>query len=147
MNPDVELGKSPLRVVEHFCANQNALSALWVIQRDPEDCVDVSGQSFKKDIALKEAFYNQVFPGDFRPIEIMEMKNISLAVSQDGSIYTRKKTIPALFNSGFYLDIPMDYEGKKLNGKGLLNNRVKQMMFTVLYDYDQHRFWQSVIII
>ena len=140
MNPDVELGKSPLRVVEHFCANQNALSALWVIQRDPEDCVDVSGQSFKKDIALKEAFYNQVFPGDFRPIEIMEMKNISLAVSQDGSIYTRKKTIPALFNSGFYLDIPMDYEGKKLNGKGLLNNRVKQMMFTVLYDYDQHRF-------
>lgn len=51
-----------------------------------------------------------------------------------------RKTIPALFNSGFYLDIPMDYEGKKLNGKGLLNNRVKQMMFTVLYDYDQHRF-------
>ena len=24
MNPDVELGKSPWRVVEHFCANQNA---------------------------------------------------------------------------------------------------------------------------
>ena len=53
-----------------------------MIQRDPEDCVDVSGQSFKKDIALKEAFYNQVFPGDFRPIEIMEMKNISLEIGR-----------------------------------------------------------------
>lgn len=62
-----------------------------MIQRDPEDCVDVSGQSFKKDIVLKEAFIIKFFPGDFRPIEIMEMKNISLAVSQDGSIYTRKE--------------------------------------------------------
>lgn len=133
-----DLGSEPIQILEHFCSSKaNVLSSFWIVQGGPEGCIDVSGETFKKEITLEDAFIDGQLPEGLEPVKMMDMKWLTMVADRDGKIYSRKKSTPDLFNSGYFLDMPLTYKGKTVNGLGIVNTRCKDLEYCVVLDQDR----------
>lgn len=137
-----ELGSGPVRVLEHFANTRNSedLGHFWVIQHGGQGCVDLSGNDFTKDILLNNIFLDGQIPEDFKPIDMIDMRWITCVVNQDGKVYTRKKLTDALFNSGYFINRPLMFEGQEVDGSRMVLAPFSAFNYTVMYDKIHNRF-------
>lgn len=137
-----ELGSQPVKVLEHFCDQfgEENIGRFWIVQKGGEGCVDLSGSTFLKTAVLKDVFLKGSLPAGFVPYDMIDMKWITLAIGEDGSIYSRKKETVALFNSGYFLDRPLTYENKPVDGRHMILAPFADMALTLMYDEPNRRF-------
>ena len=136
---DEELGSEPVRVLEHF-AGGGDLGNFWVLQNGGQGCVDLSGQDFTKDVLLNNIFLDGNLPTDFKPIDMIDMKWLTCVVNHDGKVYTRKKLTDQLYNSGYFIDRPLIFEGEEVDGSRFVLAPFAGLGFTVMYDKVNNRF-------
>jgi hypothetical protein len=134
-----ELGSEPVRVLEHF-ANGASVGNFWILQNGGQGCVDLSGHDFTRDILLNDIFLDGNLPADFKPIDMIDMKWLTCVVDHDGKVYTRKKLTNQLFNSGYFINRPLMFEEKEVDGTGLVRAPFADLGFTVMYDKVHNRF-------
>lgn len=136
------LGTEPVKLLEHFCDQwgEENIGRFWVIQRGGEGCIDVSGSTFLKTAVLKDIFLKGNLPEGFVPYDMIDMKWITLAVAENGKIYSRKKETVELFNSGYFLNRPLAYQNREVDGRHLILAPFAEMALTLMYDEPDNRF-------
>lgn len=112
------LGSQPISVyphwVEQYTGEDPNISWLWVAQKGGQGAVDVSGSSYQREGALSQMFLN-AYPKDLVPQAVIDLQCLTMAVGEDGTVYTRVKENNLLFNTSRFIDSPLmsDAEGKK----------------------------------
>lgn len=139
-----EAGTGPIKVLEHFTdlweGEDTRMGRFWVIQKGAPGPIQISGRSFLRTKTLEESFRGKVFPQGFVPYDMIDMKWITLAVSENGKIYTRKKETFQLFNTGEFLDQPLRFEGKDVDGRNLIWGPYADIDYTLMYDKPNNRY-------
>lgn len=116
------LGSQPISVyphwVEPFDGEDRGISWLWVAQKGGQGTVDVSGSSYQREGVLSQMFLN-AYPKDLVPQAVIDLQCLTMAIGENGAIYTRVKENNLLFNTSRFIDTPLtsDAEGKvKVDG-------------------------------
>lgn len=109
------LGGQPSSVYPHWTEQWDGedpgISWLWVAQKGGQGAVDISGSSYQKEGVLSGMFLNG-YPSDMNPQAVIDLQCLTLAVSEDGSVYTRVKDNNLLFNTGKFLNEPLTSDDK-----------------------------------
>ena len=82
-------------------------------------------------------FLSKSYPEGFVPVGVIDMQFLTMAIGEDGTIYTRVKDSNLLFNSSNFLDRPLtsDEEGKvKVDGSMIAYAPFDEHGGMVLYD-------------
>ena len=109
-----ELGEGPIALQEHYREpvewSENIVGNVCVFQSS--GAVDLNGESFEKEIALKDAFDSYpegrttLYPGTF-----MDWVDV---VSDDlGQLYSRVKSVATVYNSEYFLNVPLKCDGEE----------------------------------
>ena len=133
------LGTKPVKTLEHYSGEWGAIGQHWIIQQGEGGCIDVSGTTFKKDIRLEETFLNGL-PANFQPVDMIDTRWLTLIVNANGDVYTRKKLTDKLYNSGYFLSDPLEFEGEKVDGRNMVLAPFADFGFTLFYDKQHNRF-------
>ena len=118
----VPMGTQPVSMYPHWTERwdgEDKTSWLWVAQKGGQGAVDISGSSYKQEGILSQMFLSKSYPEGFVPVGVIDMQFLTMAIGEDGTIYTRVKDSNLLFNSSNFLDRPLtsDEEGKvKVDG-------------------------------
>ena len=124
-------------MLEHFAA-RGGIGHFWVLQNGGQGCVDLSGEDFTKDILLNDIFLDGNLPVDFKPIDMIDMKWLTCVVNHDGKVYTRKKLTNQLYNSGYFIDRPLEFENEEVDGSRMVLAPFSDLNYTVMYDKVHH---------
>lgn len=84
-----------------------------------QGAVDVSGSSYQREGVLSQMFL-EGYPQDLVPEAVIDLQCLTMAVGEDGTIYTRVKESNLLFNTSRFINTPLtsDAEGKvKVDGR------------------------------
>lgn len=116
------LGSQPVSIyphwVEQWDGEDPGISWLWIAQKGGQGAVDVSGSSYQREGALSQMFL-EGYPQDLVPEAVIDLQCLTMAVGEDGTIYTRVKESNLLFNTSRFINTPLtsDAEGKvKVDG-------------------------------
>lgn len=116
------LGSQPVSMyphwVEQWDGEDRMISWLWIAQKGGQGAVDVSGSSYQREAQLSQMFL-EGYPNNFAPEAVIDLQCLTMAVGEDGTIYTRVKESNLLFNTSRFLNTPLtsDVEGKvKVDG-------------------------------
>ena len=119
------LGSQPTHMSVHYVNMWNSEDVtgwVWVSQKGGQGCVDLSGSSYRREGLLPSMFLAGHYPDHFTPNAVFDLRMLTLAVGEDGSIYTRVKENDLLFNSGYFLgDRPLTYTKSTTDGKTVSN--------------------------
>lgn len=143
---DEELGTNPLFVREHNADIFPSYGHVTVFQEGGDGSVDLDGTSMRKDILLVDAFSGHVYPEDFHPVNAEFMDNVHLIQNYDGKIYSKIKETLELFQSGYYIHIPLMFENKEIRIDRLVNTiREQSRQMTLVHsvgtpDSPENRF-------
>ena len=92
-------------------------------------------------------FLSKSYPEGFVPVGVIDMQFLTMAIGEDGIIYTRVKDSNLLFNSSNFLDRPLtsDEEGKiKVDGSMIAYAPFDEHGGMVLYD---KKFFRNICIL
>lgn len=116
------MGSQPVSMyphwVEQWDGEDRMISWLWIAQKGGQGAVDVSGSSYQREAQLSQLFL-EGYPNNFAPEAVIDLQCLTMAVGEDGTIYTRVKESNLLFNTSRFLNTPLtsDVEGKmKVDG-------------------------------
>lgn len=137
-NGEILDGK-PIKVYEHFRNAQWGadvdMGNYWILQSGTDNnAIDIDGTSFVKDATLESMFLGGTYPNGFKPYDMVDMIYITLAISTDGKVYSRKKDDINLHNSGYFLDLPMTYNGAEIDGRKFVRAPYTDCAFTMFYN-------------
>lgn len=111
-----ELGSGPIALQEHWRDavdyNDDVVGNICVFQES--GAVDLEGSGFTKEIDMKDAFMGKnypaantvLYPGSF-------LKYTDVVCDQDGKLYSRLKISPSVYNSEYFLPVPLKVSGEK----------------------------------
>lgn len=123
VNGGNSLRGQPVSLTQHFVSYwdsdgpEDLTSWLWLVQRGGEGCIDISGSSYQMQGSLPAMFVNGGYPQGFVPQRVYDMLYYTMAIGEDGKIYTRVKDSHTLFNSSYFVDdIPLSYEQQPVDG-------------------------------
>lgn len=123
MNGGGSLGGQPVSLTQHFVSfwssdgPEDLTSWLWLVQKGGEGCIDISGSSYQIQGSLPAMFVNGGYPQGFEPQRVYDMMCYTMAIGEDGTIYTRIKDSYTLFNSSYFVnDVPLSYEQQPVDG-------------------------------
>lgn len=123
MNGGGSLGGQPVSLTQHFVSSwasdgpEDLTSWLWLVQKGGQGCIDISGSSYQIEGSLPAMFVNGGYPQGFEPQRVYDMLCYTMAIGEDGKIYTRIKESYTLFNSSYFVnDVPLSYEQQPVDG-------------------------------
>lgn len=109
-----ELGSGPIALQEHYREgvdwNDEVIGNVCVFQKS--GAVDLNGESFEKEIEMKEAFDGYPEGIVLHPGTFMDFTDV--LVDQEGRLYSRIKAVSTVFNSDYFLPEPLTFEGEVL---------------------------------
>ncbi len=112
-NGGQKLGRGALCMREHYCTGEDAdVGQYWIFTED--GAKDLEGIGFTKDIDLNQTFMGGSVPAGAVIQGGVFMKIADILYDQNGCLYSRVKSDPQLFNSDYFLDDPIKYDGKVL---------------------------------
>lgn len=146
-NGGESLGSKPISINQHFVTQwggQDETSWLWLVQKEGQGCVDISGSTYQTEGRLADMFLNGSYPEGFEPQQVYDFYLLSMAVGTDGRIFTRVKESYELFNTSQFLNDPvLSYNGKPVDGTMIVNEPSFMDQFGVLlYDKNSKRYLQ-----
>ena len=110
---DGELGTGPISMQVHFREgvdwNDEIIGNVCVFQES--GAVDFSGESFAKEIDMKDAFDGGIYPEGVTvvyPGTFMDM--IDVLMDQKGRLYSRLKASSEVYNSEYFLHMPLCFD-------------------------------------
>ena len=116
------LGSQPVSMYPHWVecwdGEETRISWLWIAQKGGQGAVDVSGSTYQREAQLSQMFL-EGYPKGFVTEAVIDLQCLTMAIGQDGTVYTRVKENNLLFNTSRFLNIPLtsDAEGKmKVDG-------------------------------
>lgn len=142
----VPMGTQPVSMYPHWTERwdgEDKTSWLWVAQKGGQGAVDISGSSYKQEGILSQMFLSKSYPEGFVPVGVIDMQFLTMAIGEDGTIYTRVKDSNLLFNSSNFLDRPLtsDEEGKvKVDGSMIAYAPFDEHGGMVLYDKNSSQY-------
>ena len=142
----VPMGTQPVSMYPHWTERwdgEDKTSWLWVAQKGGQGAVDISGSSYKQEGILSQMFLSKSYPEGFVPVGVIDMQFLTMAIGEDGIIYTRVKDSNLLFNSSNFLDRPLtsDEEGKiKVDGSMIAYAPFDEHGGMVLYDKNSSQY-------
>lgn len=142
----VPMGTQPVSIYSHWTEpwdGEDKNSWLWVAQKGGQGAIDISGSSYKREGLLSQMFLSKSYPEGFVPEAVIDMQFLTMAVGEDGTIYTRIKDSNLLFNSSNFLDRPLtsDKEGKvKVDGSMIAYAPFDEHGGMLLYDKNSSQY-------
>lgn len=140
------LGSQPISVyphwVEAFDGEDPGISWLWVAQKGGQGAVDVSGSSYQREGMLSQMFLN-AYPKNLVPQAVIDLQCLTMAIGEDGAVYTRVKENNLLFNTSRFIDSPLtsDAEGKvKVDGSMIAYAPFAEHGGLLLYDKNSGQY-------
>lgn len=116
--PDVylgELGTGPIALQEHWREaidwNDEVVGNVCVFQKS--GAVDLEGTGFTKEIDMKDAFVGQQYPAAntvLYPGSFITFTDV--VCDQDGKMYSRLKMAAEVYNSEYFLPVPLKVSGE-----------------------------------
>lgn len=137
------LGSQPISMSVHYVnmfESEDKASWVWIAQKGGQGCMDLSGSSYKTEGRLPEMFLSGGYPDGFQPQSVVDLKFLTMAIGEDGTTYTRVKESDVLFNSGYFLDRPLTFEDKKVDGTHLVVAPFAEHGGILLYDKNSSRY-------
>lgn len=140
-----ELGRGPLALQVHFRQSvdykDEVVGNVCVFQQS--GAVDLSGETFEKQIDLSEAFdgghYPEgavIYPGTF-------MDRIDVVADQYGQLYSRFKAVSTVYNSEYFLQEPLAFgeENEPLKACRVIRGfyRANRTGYALIYDGGKKR--------
>lgn len=113
-----ELGNGPIALQEHWRESidygytDNVVGNVCVFQK--RGAVDLEGSGFTKEIDMKDAFVGKKYPADntvLYPGSFLQFTDI--VCDQDGKLYSRLKLSQTVYNSEYFLQVPLKVSGEK----------------------------------
>lgn len=109
---DGELGTGPIALQEHYREGVNwsetIIGNVCVFQES--GAVDLNGESFEKEIAMKDAFDGYPEGVVLQPGTFMDW--VDVLPDQNGQLYSRVKSVTTVYNSEYFLNIPLKCTGE-----------------------------------
>ena len=142
----VPMGTQPVSMYPHWTERwdgEDKTSWLWVAQKGGQGAIDISGSSYKQEGILSQMFLSKSYPEGFVSVGVIDMQFLTMAIGEDGTIYTRVKDSNLLFNSSNFLDRPLtsDKEGKiKVDGSMIAYAPFDEHGGMVLYDKNSAQY-------
>ena len=140
------MGTQPVSMYPHWTERwdgEDKTSWLWVAQKGGQGAIDISGSSYKQEGILSQMFLSKSYPEGFVSVGVIDMQFLTMAIGEDGTIYTRVKDSNLLFNSSNFLDRPLtsDKEGKiKVDGSMIAYAPFDEHGGMVLYDKNSAQY-------
>ena len=85
---------------------------------------------------MEETFLNGL-PANFQPVDMIDTRWLTLIVNANGDVYTRKKLTDKLYNSGYFLSDPLEFEGEKVDGRNMVLAPFADFGFTLFSIFNQ----------
>ena len=102
-----ELGTGPIALQEHYREqidwDETVVGNVCVFQQS--GAVDLNGESFEKEIAMKDAFDGYPEGVVLQPGTFMDW--VDVLTDQDGKLYSRVKSVASVYNSEYFLNTPL----------------------------------------
>lgn len=110
---DEPLGSGPTHIMEHYREaidwHEDVVGNVCIFQES--GAVDLEGVGFTKEIDMVDAFDGATFPnGAIYPGTFMEY--LDVVTDAKGRLYSRVKLVSTVFNSEYFLQEPVLYEGE-----------------------------------
>ena len=140
------MGSQPVSMYPHWTEpweGEDDTSWLWVAQKGGRGAIDLSGTSYRQEGVLSQMFVDKTYPEGFTPAKVIDMQFLTMAVGEDGTIYTRVKESNLLFNSSAFVDRPLtsDKDGKmKVDGSMIGYSRFDTHGGILLYDKNSGQY-------
>jgi hypothetical protein len=140
------MGTGPVSVYPHWTTRwggEDNVSWVWVAQKGGESALEVSGSSYQQQTTLVPMFLKQTYPEGFVPAAVMDLQILSLAIGEDGTIYTRVKDANLLFNTGRFIDRPLTSDDKgelKVDGSMIAYGRFDCQGGLLCYDKNSGQY-------
>ena len=140
------MGTGPMSVYPHWTSSwggEEEASWLWVAQKGGQGALDVSGSTYQQKVTLSQIFLKQAYPEGFVPAAVMDLQILSLAIGEDGTIYTRVKETNKLFNTGRFIDRPLTSDAKgevKVDGSMIAYTRFDYQAGLLCYDKNSAQY-------
>ncbi len=133
-NKNEELGSEPVKLMEHYRQETNAINELLVIQRGGQGCVELDGASLQKVLTTKQELIDEVLPANFAPNDIVYLEYLHFIWNSDGSLFSRLVEKPTTgFHLSSFSNIPV-YVEKGLRVDDILYTAYFVTDFVLLYD-------------
>lgn len=137
------LGSEPRSINVHYVNQfdgEDNTGWVWVGQKGGQGCVDLSGTSYLLQGTLHQMFLKGSFPAGFSPQSVIDFRYLTLAIGEDGTTYTRVKESDLLYNSGYFLERPLMYEGKNVDCRLLAMAPFSEHGGVLVYDNNSSRY-------
>lgn len=117
-------GDNP-RLKEYWsCETSSIVGNVMFLDDDPNNCASFNGLSLLKEMTLAQEFKDEELPADFRLKDFMHGGFVSYVLADDGRIFQRKGS--RIYYTGRFLNLPMQYNGKQINGKKFIGTRYSE---------------------
>ena len=97
------------KLTEFWSCINNEIGDLMYIDREPDNCFTINGESLAQEFTLRQQFVNDQFPANLKVKDIMFGGFVSYVLDETGKIYLRKAD--ATNQTGRYLDFPVQFQG------------------------------------
>lgn len=111
-----ELGSGPIALQEHWREGvdwgENVIGNICVFQKS--GAVDLEGTGFTKEIDMKDAFMGKNYPAAntvLYPGSFLQFTDV--VCDQDGKLYSRLKLSSSVYNSEYFLPVPLKVREEK----------------------------------
>ena len=117
-------GDNP-RLKEYWsCEKSDVIGNVMYLDDDLNNCTSFNGLSLLKEMTLSQEFKDEELPADFRLKDFMHGGFVSYVLGNDGRIFQRKGS--RIYYTGRFLNLPMQYNGKQINGKKFIGARYSE---------------------
>lgn len=110
-----ELGNGPIAIQEHFRQGvdwqDEVIGNVCIFQES--GAIDLSGESFEKQIDMVQAFDGEKYPDGAIIYPATFMDRVDVLSDQYGRLYSRFKATSTVYNSEYFLQTPLRYEDEK----------------------------------
>ncbi|MCE8952552.1 hypothetical protein K0G24_16255 [Bacteroides thetaiotaomicron] len=143
-NDGESLGSDPQSINVHYVNQfdgEDNTGWVWVAQKGGQGCVDLSGTSYQRQGNLNQMFLEGSYPAGFTPQSVVDFKYLTLAIGEDGTTYTRVKESDLLYNSGYFLERSLTYEGENVDCRLLAMAPFAEHGGVLVYDSNSSRYF------
>ena len=133
INPD-GYGVKPVRLVEHWTADDEIIGEILVINED--ECLELEGADLNVELNTRDEFMDGVYPANFKPVDALYLLWNSYLIMEDGTMYGRRVVDIYGYHTGKYLDLPIVTSGG-MNAKKVLRSNYLRSNHGLIYSEDQ----------
>ena len=109
VNPEVDYGSSPKRIMEHWAGAFSASGLGEIVVLNAEgDSYELEGEGLLPVVSTSQEFSGEVFPAGFSPIDALYLTHFSFLLSSDNKLYFRQNKDVNAYHTGYYSSLPME---------------------------------------